>query len=90
MLQRTAWSFTDVWDNLDVVYVVGFYFFYPETTGKTLEEMEAIFGDKVADVVQDSDVNVASPAEKSVANREHVEVGKELAQAHTSPMDERI
>ena len=39
---------------LDFVYVVIFYFLYPETKGKTLEEIEAVFGDDVAETIEEA------------------------------------
>lgn len=43
---------TSFWS--DFVYVVIFYFLYPETKGKTLEEIEAIFGDDIALTIEEA------------------------------------
>ncbi|OQV05524.1 hypothetical protein CLAIMM_10251 [Cladophialophora immunda] len=44
-----TWKYFIIWLVLDCVYVVIVYFFYPETKGRTLEELAGVFGDKVAE-----------------------------------------
>jgi len=42
-----SWRFFLIFVIASSIYIVIFYLIYPETRGKTLEELEAVFGDKV-------------------------------------------
>ena len=46
-IQRISWRFFLIFVCFSAFFSVIFYFFYPETRNKTLEEIEAVFGDKV-------------------------------------------
>lgn len=46
-LNAISWKYFLIFLVLDVVYTVIVWFSYPETKNKTLEEVEAVFGDKV-------------------------------------------
>lgn len=37
-----------------MIFIVLFYLFFPETKNKTLEELEAIFGDRVAETLEEA------------------------------------
>ena len=43
-----GWRYYAVFVGCDAVAAFSFFMFYPETRGKTLEEMAELFGDKVA------------------------------------------
>jgi len=46
-LEDISWRYFIIFVVMDALFVVILYIFFPETKGKTLEEMEALFGDKV-------------------------------------------
>jgi len=37
-----------------MIFIVLFYFFFPETKNKSLEDLEAIFGDRVAETLEEA------------------------------------
>lgn len=47
-LEVISWRFFLIFLISNVIFIVIFIFFYPETKGKTLEEMNALFGDQVS------------------------------------------
>jgi Sugar (and other) transporter len=47
-LAKISWKFFLIFLVCNCIYVTIFYFVAPETRLKTLEEIEAIFGDKVS------------------------------------------
>jgi hypothetical protein len=47
-LEKISWRYFVIFLIMNCVFIVIFYFFYPETKGKTLEEMNAVFGDEVS------------------------------------------
>lgn len=48
-LQDISWRFFLIFVCSSAIFAVVFVLFYPETRHKTLEEIEAVFGDKVSD-----------------------------------------
>jgi hypothetical protein len=72
----------DIFVRADGIYLVGFYFYYPETKGKTLEELQGLFGDKVADVNREPDDELL--AEKLNSFPGHVEGDKEATRTQAS------
>ncbi|RVX65943.1 hypothetical protein B0A52_09828 [Exophiala mesophila] len=52
-LETISWRFFLIFVCGSAIFAVVFYFFYPETRYKSLEEIEAIFGDKVAIEVEE-------------------------------------
>lgn len=86
-LEAISWKYFLIFLILDILYVVIFYFFYPETKNRTLEEIEAIFGDKVSQLPvpgrkhADADVQMAETVEEAKeravlekVNADHIEV----------------
>ena len=49
-IDAISWRYFLIFVICDAIFIVIFYFFFPETKNKTLEEIEAIFGDKVCSV----------------------------------------
>lgn len=46
-IEAISWKYFMIFVICDAIFIVIFYFFYPETKNKTLEEIAAIFGDEV-------------------------------------------
>jgi hypothetical protein len=47
-IEHIAWRFFLIFIICDAIFITVVYFVYPETVGKTLEEIAALFGDEVA------------------------------------------
>ena len=47
-VEEIAWRYFLIFIICDAIFIVVVYFVYPETVGKTLEEIAALFGDEVA------------------------------------------
>lgn len=47
-IERIAWRFFLIFIICDAIFIAVVYWVYPETVGKTLEEIAALFGDEVA------------------------------------------
>lgn len=54
----------------DVIFIILFYLFFPETKNKTLEELEAVFGDPVAETLEDAGKYIEE-GEKDVSMTRH-------------------
>ncbi|KAI1613513.1 MFS transporter [Exophiala viscosa] len=77
-----GWKYFSVFLACDVVAALTYYFFYPETRGKTLEEMAELFGEEVAFTDHISSVTTKENGDKSMettARAQQVEV--ELSEA---------
>ena len=46
-IDAISWKYFLIFVIFDCIFIVIAYLFYPETKNKTLEELEALFGDKV-------------------------------------------
>jgi len=57
-IDAISWKYFLIFVICDMVFIVLFYFFYPETKNKTLEELEAIFGDRVAQTLEEAGKNL--------------------------------
>jgi Sugar (and other) transporter len=53
-IDAISWKYFLIFVICDMVFIVLFYFFFPETKNKTLEELEAIFGDRVAETLEEA------------------------------------
>lgn len=69
-LDAISWRYFLIFLIMDVVFIVAFYFYCPETRKKTLEEIEALFGDDIAETLEEAGKQVE--AEAAVGT--HVEV----------------
>lgn len=47
-VEAISWRYFLIFFICSCCFIVAFYFLYPETKGKTLEDIEAIFGDRVS------------------------------------------
>jgi hypothetical protein len=47
-IEKIAWRYFIIFIITDAIFIVVVYLVYPETVGKTLEEIAALFGDEVA------------------------------------------
>jgi Sugar (and other) transporter len=47
-IEAISWKFFLIFVICDIIFIVIFYLFFPETKNKTLEEIGAIFGDDVS------------------------------------------
>lgn len=70
-LAALSWKYFVIFLALDCVYVVIVYFCYPETKGKTLEEIEGVFGDSVAETWEQA--RKASVSESTHRDEKHEE-----------------
>ncbi|KAF2122238.1 MFS transporter [Lophiotrema nucula] len=47
-IEHISWRYFLIFVICDIIFIVIFYFFYPETKNKTLEELAEVFGDQVS------------------------------------------
>ncbi|KAK6380205.1 hypothetical protein LTS17_005394 [Exophiala oligosperma] len=72
-IEHISWKFFLIFLICDCIYIVIFYLFYPETKDKTLEEIEAIFGDEVAVTLEEATKQVSKANEEAKSRSDHVE-----------------
>ncbi|CAI4211280.1 unnamed protein product [Parascedosporium putredinis] len=65
-LEKIEWKFNLVFIACNIFFFFIAYFFFPETKGLTLEEVNRLFGDKVAVEIRDVDIT-----EKEGAHADH-------------------
>ena len=68
-----SWRFFLIFFICSCCFIVAFYFLYPETKGKTLEDIEAIFGDRVAETFDETKEKVDG-GEKAVVKHAEMAV----------------
>jgi hypothetical protein len=61
-----------VFVGLCIIWAIGIYFVFPETRGKTLEEVAAAFGDRVVDIDSASEQGILDHQKPSMTA--HVEL----------------
>lgn len=64
---------------MDFVFIVAFYFYCPETRKKPLEEIEALFGDDVAETLEEAGQHLGQETSKSP----HVELAETVQHGRT-------
>ncbi|OQV10459.1 hypothetical protein CLAIMM_14453 [Cladophialophora immunda] len=57
-IETISWKFFLIFVCSSFVFAIVFVLFYPETRNKTLEEIEAVFGDKVAETLDEAGEHV--------------------------------
>ncbi|EHY61244.1 hypothetical protein HRR83_008945 [Exophiala dermatitidis] len=88
-ISNISWRFFIIFVTCDAIFLVVFYFFFPETANVPLEEVAALFGDNVVvrleeaeklpgqlerDIDTSNDTEKPKPSQIQVAAAEHVEV----------------
>lgn len=53
-VENIAWRYFLIFIICDAIFITVVYFVYPETVGRTLEEIAALFGDEVAVDIHDA------------------------------------
>jgi hypothetical protein len=56
-IESISWRYFLIFVCGSAIFAVAFYFFYPETRYKTLEEIEAMIGDKVSFLPTNSSIH---------------------------------
>ncbi|EHY61251.1 hypothetical protein HRR83_008951 [Exophiala dermatitidis] len=54
-IENISWRYFLVFIVCDIIFIIAFYLMFPETSGKPLEEIAALFGDPVAETFQEAD-----------------------------------
>lgn len=62
-VEAISWRYFLIFFICSCCFIVVFYFLYPETKGKTLEDIEAIFGDRVAETFDETKEKVEEKME---------------------------
>jgi len=65
-----SWRYFLIFLILDCFFIVFFYFMYPETRNKTLEEIGALFGDEVAETLEEAGKHIDEIGEKGSIHRD--------------------
>jgi len=73
-ISTISWRYYLVFICLTFLSIIVIYFFYPETKGRSLEELAAVFGDPVA--VKLEDITEGQEKEVDVRDKNEIEVGE--------------
>jgi len=80
-LNRLGWKFYLVFICTNLVNALIVIFFFPETKGKTLEEMDAVFGDQVIDHAAEANYNKKVGLDEKEDSIENVENARDVGKA---------
>jgi len=53
-IEAISWKYFMIFVICDIIFIIIFYLFFPETKNKTLEEIAAIFGDDLAETLEEA------------------------------------
>ncbi|OAG39744.1 hypothetical protein AYO21_06019 [Fonsecaea monophora] len=70
-IEAISWKYFMIFVICDVVFIVIFILFYPETKNKTLEEISAIFGDEVAETLEEAGQHVSEVLHEHEHDHDH-------------------
>lgn len=71
-LQAISWRYFLIFLIMDFIFIIGFYFLCPETRKKSLEEIEALFGDDIAETLEEAGEHLEDQSAKGT----HVELAE--------------
>ncbi|EXJ74870.1 uncharacterized protein A1O5_01566 [Cladophialophora psammophila CBS 110553] len=66
-IKNITWRYFLVFIVCDVIFTIAFYFMFPETSGKPLEEVAALFGDPIAETLQEAELHMQEKPIKVLA-----------------------
>lgn len=87
-IEHIAWRFFVIFVICDAIFIVVVYLVYPETVGRTLEEIAALFGDEVAVKIDEAHhyIDKDGLSDEKIASTIEVEdVGGDIAVAGHAP-----
>jgi hypothetical protein len=70
-IDAISWRYFLIFVICDIIFIILFYLFFPETKNKTLEELEAVFGDTVAETLEDAGKHINEEKDVSTTHQEY-------------------